>query len=463
MTEKAPLQYGEITDNEEVIIYEIAKEQTNLVDIEQLDELKRKDVFFFECQHILADETSIRLYYKRNKAYQKLKHYRNSSKEVKRQIALQILSIDRLIGTQYTTLVHPDNIYVTSDGDVKFAFRGIRSIFVQERFNMEQLLIDQKRVLLYLFSTYAYDEITGNDLNHIKTSEPILTTIINANSMVILSSFFKKMETAPKQAAVKPAAIKKNAKTPKKNVSLLSGILVGVIIGLLSMYVLKVMPLTEASTAMANENEEIGKNEAQLIEENKALEASLTDLHTVTKAYREVIAGNTEEAIPLFESAEALDETAKQTLTEQYIVQNSLESLSKAAKIGSDEQQKVIVRKLNELNKKEANQAILSIDSNVPEVKIEQAWVKKDYNEIINLYSELVDNPRAKVLAANSYIHLDKPKEAKTLAYELKDKKLQLASLNKEKELANANKKLNAEQRKEAISKIDEEISKVNK
>ncbi|QGS68910.1 hypothetical protein CV093_12270 [Oceanobacillus sp. 143] len=72
MIEKAQLQYGEIIDNEEVIIYEIAKEQTNLVDIEQLDELKRKDDFFFECQHILADESSIRLYYKRNKASQNL-------------------------------------------------------------------------------------------------------------------------------------------------------------------------------------------------------------------------------------------------------------------------------------------------------------------------------------------------------------------------------------------------------
>ncbi|QGS68909.1 hypothetical protein CV093_12265 [Oceanobacillus sp. 143] len=41
-----------------------------------------------------------------------------------RQIALQILSVDRLIGTQYTTLIHPDNIYVTADGDVKFVFRG---------------------------------------------------------------------------------------------------------------------------------------------------------------------------------------------------------------------------------------------------------------------------------------------------------------------------------------------------
>ncbi|WP_162800308.1 type VII secretion protein EssB/YukC [Oceanobacillus zhaokaii] len=466
MIEKAQLQYGEIIDNEEVIIYEIAKEQTNLVDIEQLDELKRKDDFFFECQHILADESSIRLYYKRNKASQKLKHYRNTNKEVMRQIALQILSVDRLIGTQYTTLIHPDNIYVTADGDVKFVFRGIRSIFNQERFNTEQLLIDQKRVLLFLFSTYAYDEITGKDLNHLITTDPFLTSIINANSVMTLSSLFKKMETVPKQAAVKPTSIKQkkkeNTKAPKKNVSLLSGILIGVIIGLLSMYVFKVLPLTEASTTMANENVESVKNEEQLAEKNEVLQTSLADQEKVVEAYRELMAGNTREAITLFESVEALDDNTKQTLTEQYIAQNSVESLAKAAEIGSVEQQKVIVRKLNALNTKEANQAILSINSDVPEVKIEQAWVNKEYDAIIEIFTKIADDPRAKVLAANSYIQLNRPKEAKALAYDLNDKRLQLASLNKEKELANSNKKLNEEQLTQALQKIDDEINKIN-
>ncbi|QGS68908.1 hypothetical protein CV093_12260 [Oceanobacillus sp. 143] len=199
------------------------------------------------------------------------------------------------------------------------------------------------------------------------------------------------------------------------------------------MYVFKVLPLTEASTTMANENVESVKNEEQLAEKNEVLQTSLADQEKVVEAYRELMAGNTREAITLFESVEALDDNTKQTLTEQYIAQNSVESLAKAAEIGSVEQQKVIVRKLNALNTKEANQAILSINSDVPEVKIEQAWVNKEYDAIIEIFTKIADDPRAKVLAANSYIQLNRPKEAKALAYDLNDKRLQLASLNKEK------------------------------
>src|SRR5699024_2875171 len=109
MSDHAVLPYGTIQESDDVVVYHIAKTETNLIEYEQLDELKREDPSFFHCQHYIVDEESIRIFYKKETAFHKLSNYRDGgSQEIKRNIANHILKSENLLGTQFTTFIHPD-------------------------------------------------------------------------------------------------------------------------------------------------------------------------------------------------------------------------------------------------------------------------------------------------------------------------------------------------------------------
>lgn len=495
MSQQDKEQYGILQEIDDEIIYEIPKAETNLVETEQLEELKRNDRSFFNCQQYNVDGTLVRIHYKRDKPYRKISKFYNADKALKQTIATNLLSVEQLIGTQYTTLIHPDNIYVNNDGDVKFAHRGIRSVLPPEEMNAVQLIHEVKDIILYLFTSHEYREI--KDSEHVDSSEPMVKNIQAAtsieqirkslqlvetpmntkskppvqkpkkpvNEQVILSKEEKvkqpKKQAEPKQP--KPGKQQKQVEpkkeAPKKKTSLLTGLLIGLIIGMLALYAVKVMPLTKETTAAEQEN---NKQQEMLTDENKTLQSDLDNNETIINAYHSALVGDVEEAINLFEKADELDENAHLALIEQYIELNSVESYIKLAKM-SDAYKINAVDGLVGLDSKEANDAILDIESNEPEVKIEQAWINKEHEDVIEQYKSNADNKRAKLLAAKSYIELENTKESMKLGKELKNKDIQIASLEKDIELVKADKKMKKDKKKDKTKKLEKEIKKLKK
>ena len=71
MAEQEKLQFGTIEEKDDVVVYEIPIAETNLVEAEQLEELKRKDALFFECQHYVVEQQIIRIFYKKESNYKR--------------------------------------------------------------------------------------------------------------------------------------------------------------------------------------------------------------------------------------------------------------------------------------------------------------------------------------------------------------------------------------------------------
>lgn len=454
MPDQQNLQFGTIEEKEDVVVYEIPIAETNLVEAEQLEELKRKDALFFECQHYMVDQQVIRIFYKRESNYKKIKEYKQASNELKQKAATNMLMVESLIGTQYTTLIHPENIYMNAEGDIKLAHRGIRSVFPKEEMNTSELLKELKRVLLYFYSSYNFNEM--NEKSDLKFNEPIAESIRHVHSMRDLKQI---IHTAPNTPA--PPSIKKQSEpgpNPNKKMTLLSGVLIGLIVGMLVIYVIQVVPLNkEVNSAAAEGEAKSMENIEMLTEKNKELQQLLDDNRTIMHAYRSTIVGDTEEAITQFESANQLDESAERTLIEQYIELDTVESLTTAIDRGEDYHTEVLAA-LVAKNSDEGKEAILAIESSLAEVEIEQAWINKAYEEVVTLYAELTDNNRAKLLAARSYIQLDDTEEAIKLAKDLDNKKLQISALKREKKLIEADDDLDKDEKEEAIDEIDEQI-----
>lgn len=462
MTDQFGDQQGNIKENYDSVIFEIPKMKTNLVEDEQLEELKRETPLFLVCQEYRIEETMVRIYYKLENGFQTLNNYSDASRDLKCKIALNILAVDDLFGTQYTTILHPDNIYVNEMGDVKFAHRGIRSVLPPEEFTPIQLLQDLKKVFLFLFTTSNVTDVSQINLNQQSENQDIIKHVLGATSIKELK----------KAVVSKPVSIQKKEKQKAKSANqtkaipkvdnkktLIMGILIGVILGMLLLYVGKVLPMNvESTSAVAEYSEEQDKLQST----NEKLKSELDSNKQVSHAYRLAVTGEVEESIATFEKVKTLDEEAKNTLIEQYIALKTVESLTKASKMNENYRIQV-VNGLVDLNNKEANDVILSIKSDKSEIVIEQAWVNKDYKKVIEIYKSISNNNRAKLIVAKSYIEQKKPKKALKLGKELKNKDLQLASLKSEKKLTKADDSLDDDERKGIIKNINKAIDKLKK
>ncbi|MFA1819802.1 type VII secretion protein EssB/YukC [Virgibacillus oceani] len=446
MEDSHVLKHGYIKEENESIIYQIQKEQTRLVDKEQLYELKKDDPLFFKFQNCKVDDTYVRVSYEKLQGYKSIQHFLEADQEVKRQIAINLLSVEKMIGTQYTTLIHPTNIYADDIGNVMLAHRGIRSVFPTEELTVPQLLSELKKIIIYLFSSYSLSQINSTKKKNILRENSFLEKIHQADSIEHLNRVLHS-EPIPEQ--------KQGKEIPKK--PLLSGILIGVLAGMLLLYMFKVVPMSEAADNQMNQEAELSHENLELIDEKEELQASLENRDLMIRAYEAAINGDTEEAISTFEGVENLHENAEMILLEQYLNSDTPESLEKAANLGEDYPLRV-VEGLTGLNSSDANEAILTIASDIPEVSIEKAWINEEYESVIEVYDDNQENERAKYLAAHSYIELENHEAALDLGQELEDNDIQIASLILQQEEIADDDDLDDDERDDLIEELDEMI-----
>lgn len=440
------LKHGYIKEENSLIIYQIQKEQTNLIEKEQLDELRKDDPLFFSYRNCEVDDTYVRIYYEKLQGYHSIQHFANADNELKRQIAMNLLSVEKMIGTQYTTVIHPTNIYADQNGNVMLAHRGIRSVLPTEELTVPQLLAELKTLIIFLFSPYDISQINSQKGKNLLRNNAFLEEIRNASSIAELRQILG-MAIIPEQ--------KPEKEPPKK--SLLSGILIGAIAGMLLLYMFRVVPMSEAADMQMDREADLNNEKVQLNEENEELQASLEYSDLLLQAYESVVIGETEEAISLFESTGDLNENAELILLEQYLNLETPESLQKAAGMGADYPQEVLDG-LREIDSSDANEAILLIESDLPEVSVEQAWINEDYDTVIEIFSDNQDNDRAKFLAAYSYIEQEDHEAAMELGEELEDTDIQIAGLYLQIDEIEADDDLDDDERDDLIEDLEEMI-----
>ncbi len=455
MPNKYALPYGTISETKDTILYEIPKAMTNLLEPEQLEELKRSDSLFFECHHYSVDEKFVRLHYKRVEGYQHLNDLNELSDKLRNKIAANLIQCEKFIGSQYTLLLHPNNIYVNEEGKVKFAHRGIRSVLPPQAASEEGLLEEIKYLLYFLYSNKSFEELQHVDLYKLSFKYPVIKDIQAAS---IIQDLVPIVRDKNKFHLSKHADYQKISKR-KKKLSALSAILIGILCGMLLLYVFQVVPQSKATATLQLDYDQ---HQVAFEQEKERMQQQIDEGKLIADGYRFAWKGKEAQAIDVFEQVVSPNKAVQETLTDLYFRSNTIEHLLKASDI-SPEQHELIVQKLVAYNNKQANDAILMMKSDKEAVLIEQAWLKNDYDRVLALFPTLSDNNRAKLLAAQSFLQVERINEAKKLAKQLRDKGLQIAVLQKEIELVKANKELTKEEKEKQLKKLDDEIKALDK
>jgi hypothetical protein len=169
--------------------------------------------------------------------------------------------------------------------------------------------------------------------------------------------------------------------------------------------------------------------------------------------------GETEETITLLENAAALDEEEEMLLAELYLDEGSLASLTKALELGGTYELEII-QALAALGTDEANELILTWETELPAVQIEQAVIQGDDESVIALAEE-AGTDRADELAAWSHLSLEQPEGALAIGEALGDEDIQVASLEMQYELMEENDDLDEDEMEERLQEIEEALEEL--
>jgi hypothetical protein len=455
-------QFRLVEEKDTFIVLEVPSREINLMDQEQLEELKKPFPQFFDCTNYVVNETAVQFVYNKEKEYKPIENYRNKDRASMKKAAVQLLDIEKLIGTQYTTVIHPSNIYMKPDGTIKLAHRGIRNVFPNQTMSAAKLVTELRKVFIYLFSDIPYEAIEANTYP-LQLEAPLLLQIKQSKT---LSELKKALEQHASNAEVKkeaaPSKDKNKVQTESKKksagslqkVSPLVAALAGLIVGMVIIYFAQVVPLNNTSAEEAN----VAEDEIAVLEEEKSqLEEQLNEETSRKDAYRVVFQGEIDEAVLQLESLGDLDNVETQLLFDLYLEQNNAESLGKALELGPD-YEATAIRALIDLDTEAALERVTTWETDLNEVIIEQAYVRSEYENVIELAEGLQDNRRAQLLAAYSYLETDQPAEALSIGQEIENTRIQISSWQKELELLADDDDLDEEELEERQTEIEEEI-----
>lgn len=544
MIERIQLPHGVLTQGTHEVVMEIPLGLTNVQEEEQLSELRKEDSLFLKCSKQELNEGTITLSYELPAGFRPLKARNQETVQKKQKLAKNILKIKQIQGTQFTTYIHPDNIYCNEEGEVKFVHRGIRALLPPEQDNGKEFIFQMKCLLLSIFTGKSFFELLEKNLTAIPVQNPFIEKLAKAKSFTELNEALSMKVQERKQASEKkinkqmPAAsvhvnpakssaasvqvkgnnpsaaasihakrnnppaesvnVKSNnlpaasihvkgnnppaasihakvdnppaaqmeskmgnkrftLETPIQKWGAAIGILVfGLLVGTIVTYLVQVKPGT---SALAASKQDKGQLQTQLEQIESEKERQLQ----ILSGYKAILAGNSEEAIKTLEAAENLSAEEKKALAQQYVKLNTPESLSKAANLDSDLHRTIALQLVN-LNTDEAKKALLSLKSESPAVQMEQAWLQNEDDRVIQLFNEqLKEDPRAKKIAATSYLRQEKINESFRLAVELKDVPLQIAVKNKQIEMVTKDATKTQKEKDDQIKVFQKEIENINK
>ena len=500
MAKQVLLPHGVLYMGDKELVMEIPIKHARIQTPEQLSELKKADPLFFTCTKQAVKEETAALHYAVEEGYKPLKEHAASTMQVKQEIAKDLLLIRKIQGTQFTTYIHPENIYANKEGRVKFIHRGIRSVLPPDQEEGKVFVFQIKCLILSIFSGVSYFELLNNGAAQFKFKDKDLVQLQKAKSLkeieVLLSKDLSgikqpsaegethsgKPSLGMEQKSVKPAALKPSGSqappavqqrppgplpaegrqagdNPKsKNPALLllsaAGFLVfGILAGVLGSYLFQVKP---NSTALASNVEE--KN---AIEER--LQGELIKKERVLEAYRLAAQKKNDEAVKAFESMDSLSKEDETFLADLYMESDDPAHIVKAASMDPNLELDAVYTLLA-LKTQEANDAVLDIASDNQAVLFEQAVIRKDYVQAAELAKSVYpQDKRANTLVAKGLLEEGMAKEALEFAEKAKDTPLQISILEKQLKDVKADKKMSKKEKEKKQKELSKKIDNLKK
>lgn len=432
----------------------VDRENMKIIDDVQLDELSKEDSLFFPLESFEYEEQGLRLDYKAPQTFKMLKKIAFTGKEQFQKIVQQILTVEKLAGTPYTPLVTKENIFVDDVNTVKFAFRGLRMVTTNIEITRSDIFNDCKTIICELFKVHFNNEHILHQLHQCTHAEELLH---------IINNFSDSNQTNEHNQDFQPLKEKseKQLKNKTSKLVLLVGI-IGILIGIGITYMTKISSL----------NDKIENQQAMIENQEAAVEQYETDIvnyeqnsqvkEEILSAYHFIVNDDVESAIKTLESIENKDEETEKLLLSQYKQSGTVESLTKALAMSTEENESDIIRRLAVLGNEEANKIVLDYESNNPQILAEQAYLGENHETVLQIADERKDNQRIVYLATRSLLKLKRPDDALKLAQQLDNKALQKESLQLKKKQINDDDKLEDDEKKKQLEAVDKSIEQLD-
>ncbi|GGH77563.1 putative membrane protein YukC [Pullulanibacillus pueri] len=447
MERQFKLGTGTVSYEEAHWVYHLPRHQVTVEQLDELNPLKERDALFFHCSDIHMDEKGLSLYYTPEKGYIPLSQISSHHVLERLAVAESLLEIYKIVNTNYTTLIDPDNIFFNKAGKAKYFYRGWRTLLPADASNEDELLFLMKCLFISIFSDHEFQELRASQLQLNGNESAFVHEIALARTIDELSILC----TKEREKEHKRLISRRNKRPSQRpaTVFALGGLLVGLLVGIGLMYFLQVLPAQSTATVALKQMDKKG----DAVQET---EAKLSQAEALLEGYRLARENESSEAVAAFESLKTLNEQDQKTLVEQYMALGDPESLLKAAKLDPSEQV-TIVGKLVAMQTDEAKEAIKDMPSEEPSVQLEQAWLNQDYEQVLALYKE-AGSKRASELAIESDLKLDHYTEAYAMAKGLKDKAIQLKVEEAYLKYTKADDSLSTKEKKAKVKSIEKTI-----
>lgn len=438
---------GTLTVQGNEVTYSLPKQKINMDSFRELEPLKQEHAMFLTVQDIQEDNHYLKIVYVVDQSYKPFNLLTKKGDHLlKLMVAEDILEI-RHLSEDLTTIIHPNNVYFSDVGKVKFMYKSIKNVLPANGFKAIPLMFQLQALILSLFTRKEYNEIKNQGFEPFITSEnEIIQAIVNAQSLDDLQGYLRGFREEEQARLLAKQEKKTNRKKPKMNlpvIGVLTGMcLIGGVIGGVSTH------FTQVKTVQADYD--LLQGDIQSIKKENQQQEGLI------KAYRYANQGKTQEAIQQFEALEGLGKEDKNFLAQMYLKQDDSKKWLTAAslnpQLNNDVAKKFLEKKDYEnFSKIEVTNSLL---------QIEQYFIKKDFDSVIKLSTQSKEK-RAKQLQVEAYIQKNDFRNAQKGAQSLKDKGLEIKVLELKLKYVQADKKMKKEDKEKQIKGIQDQLSKL--
>lgn len=405
----------------------VLKEDTHIVETEQLEELKRDLPLFLRVGEIYIEEDRLKIAYETDPAFVPLSSKQSSPTEEKKASLAHLFQLRRLEGSPYIPYMDPDNLFVHPEHGLKIGHRGLREVLPPSNDEEGELFKAFQACLLSMFSSYSFHHILRKGSSHLTWDESRL-----AQRMAQA----KRLDELEELISPPPNSKDDPKRSSKINPFILAG----------SMLVLGLgIGFSGGTSADQDDSKSL-----EYREEVEELKGQLASQQARAAAYQASLQNDHEKAIRLLEGLQNVNGET------EALLDGTIKSLREANTL-KDSLKEAVVENLVSLQTQEANQVILQIESKSPRVMMEKAWINDDYEKVLELHKK-VNGTRSTWLAANSYFQLSEYDQAVSLAKEVNETDFAIRVLKAKKDQVESDEGLSEEEKEEQLSRINQQI-----
>ncbi|WP_026678547.1 type VII secretion protein EssB/YukC [Fictibacillus gelatini] len=419
---------GTLTVNGNQVIYDIPRQKVRIESLDELRVLRQEHSMFLPVTDLRQDDHYLKIVYEVPEGYHPFNLLkRKGDFLLKLMISEDILEI-RHLEDELTTIIHPNNIFYSGVGKVKFMYKAIKDVMPANGFKAIPLMFQLQALILSLFTKKDYNEIKNQGFEPFASvKDEIVQSIIKAQSIEGLQqaiAHFREQE----QQRVLAKQEKKGKGIKMPGAAALFAIMIGAATGGIGTHLVEVQPIKSGLQADLKESKKKQQQQEMLLE-----------------GYRLAAAHKPQEAIKKFESVHGLTKDDKEILSHQYFLLDNPEAWETAAKLNpalkDDVAKKQLEKKISD---------------------IEQAFKQKDYNKAIDL-AKGVNDQRAKKLVGESYLEKGDIETAWKVATDIKDVPLQIKVQEAYLKKVDSDKKLSKDKKKKKMDAIKKRIKNLKK